>query len=99
MKNEIKFTLTVLSSSGGSRVGSVWNPRNDNPRGSDFGFQNQKNPGNQGGRGHFPGPNKQQGGGGSNQFNNFGAGRSNNKGSNFQQKSKPPNKGFRGGGN
>jgi hypothetical protein len=96
-----KILIVTVFTSGSPRSGNVWNPRNDNfnSGGGDYGYPNQKNGNFNPGRGGFPTPNKNSRG----QFpnNNFGGNQNNAnaKGQAFQNKQKPQNKNFRGGGN
>jgi hypothetical protein len=58
-----------------------------------------RNNGNQTGRGGYLNQQKPQGGQQGGQFNNQSGRGNSNRGQGFHQKQKPPNKGFRGGGN
>jgi hypothetical protein len=92
--------ISILLNRGSPRSGNVWNPRNDfNSGGGDYGYPTQKNNNFKPGRGGFQNPNKNARG----QFpnNNFGGNPHNANAKNpqaFQNKQKPPNKNFHGGG-
>ncbi len=95
----------LRSRGGGGRPGNQWHPRNEyNARGLEYGMPPKTNWGrgqfNQTQRFQHNGPQQQQGPSRNNNNQGNYGGNSNNANSAFQQKkTRPPNKGFQGGGN